>query len=521
MNPSKARTFDMKPIEPPSIETPQTRCRAGLARADITPPVGIYHRMWGAALHDRAEGIHRPLLATILWLEPLTPVKNTTQATPLEACHIVIAIDHCILDGDEMLRIRQGVAEAVETTVDNISLTLSHTHGSGWMSRSRGDLPGGELIGPYLDRLADQLQALARSARATLAPVTFTYGLGRCSLAAHRDLWDSAAGRFVCGFNPTGPADDTLLIARISDDAGMTRAVLVNYACHPTTLAWDNRAISPDWIGAMREAVESVAGGVCLFLQGASGDLGPRDGFVGDAGVADRNGRQVGHAVLSALEALPPAGTRFTYTGPVISGTWIGTWRHVPLDDQSLQGKAVWRWQRHSVKLLYRPELPTMAETLRELGSLESRERAAHATGDTALERDCHAGVEQMTRQIFRLKTLPAGKAYPFSITVGQMGDAVWIMVPAELYQVFQTTLRHRFAPRPVIISTLTDNWQPGYIPAASSYGYGIYQDVIAAVAPGALEVLIESVTRLVRAILLQNETAVTPEPVTCPPCRD
>ncbi len=510
MNPSQNRTLEMKPIEPPSVESLQSRCRAGIARTDITPQVGIYHRMWGAALHDRAAGIHRPLLGTILWLEPLAPEPNTAPA----ACHIVIAIDHCVLDGDEMLRIRQGVAQAVETSVDNISLTLSHTHGSGWMSRSRADLPGGELIGPYLDRLADQLQTLARTARATLAPATITHGYGRCSMAAHRDFWDPAAGRFVCGFNPTGPADDTLLIARISDDSGTTRAVLVNYACHPTTLAWDNRAISPDWIGAMRETVESVAGGVCLFLQGASGDLGPRDGFVGDLGVADRNGRQVGHAVLSTLEALPPDGTRFTYTGPVVSGTWIGTWRHVPLDERSLQRKAIWRWHRHTVELLYRPELPNMEDTLRQRASLESQERAAKVAGDTALERDFHAGVEQMNRQLFRLKTLPAGKVYPYSITIGQMGDAVWILVPAELYQVFQTTLRHRFAPRPVIISTLTDDWQPGYIPASSSYGYGIYQDVIAAVAPGSLEVLIKSVTRLVRKMLLESEKAAAAESV-------
>ncbi len=49
------------------------RCRAAIARCDITPPVGIYHRMWGAALHDRATGVHRPLEATLLWLEPCEP----------------------------------------------------------------------------------------------------------------------------------------------------------------------------------------------------------------------------------------------------------------------------------------------------------------------------------------------------------------------------------------------------------------------------------------------------------------
>ena len=31
---------------------PSAACYAGTARADITPPVGIYTRMWGAALHE-------------------------------------------------------------------------------------------------------------------------------------------------------------------------------------------------------------------------------------------------------------------------------------------------------------------------------------------------------------------------------------------------------------------------------------------------------------------------------------
>ena len=50
--------------------TLQTRPTAlvqfGQGRAAITPPVGIYHPMWGAARHHRATGIHRPLLADIL-----------------------------------------------------------------------------------------------------------------------------------------------------------------------------------------------------------------------------------------------------------------------------------------------------------------------------------------------------------------------------------------------------------------------------------------------------------------------
>ena len=39
----------------------------GVARADITPPAGIYARSWGSAKHDAATGIHRPLVATCLF----------------------------------------------------------------------------------------------------------------------------------------------------------------------------------------------------------------------------------------------------------------------------------------------------------------------------------------------------------------------------------------------------------------------------------------------------------------------
>src|SRR5688500_20333532 len=41
----------------------------GVGRRDITPPAGIHTRNWGAATHDVAEGVHRPLTLTALTLE--------------------------------------------------------------------------------------------------------------------------------------------------------------------------------------------------------------------------------------------------------------------------------------------------------------------------------------------------------------------------------------------------------------------------------------------------------------------
>jgi len=475
------------------VATPQSRCRAGVARRDITPPVGIYHRMWGAAMHDRAEGVHKPLLATMLWLEPLGG-----QGGPM----VVASFDHCILDGREMDAMRKAVAAAVGIDPHGVQLCVSHTHGSGWMSRERSHLPGGDLIGPYLDGLLRAVVSMATEAKASAADATIVYGLGRCNLAAHRDFVDPDDGKSVCGFNPSGPADDTLLVARVAAASGRSIATMVNYACHPTTLAWDNRLVTPDWVGSMRELVEAETGAPCLFLQGASGDLGPRRGFVGDTEVADGNGRVVGHCALAAIGSLAPPGTEFRYRGPVISGTRIGTWADVPLGEGALMVHGRWAMKTIRVELPYRPDLPGIAETSAAHERHLAAEEKARTEGDMARARDCRAAAEQMTRQLTRLNALAPGGSYPLAVTLAVVGDAIWVFSPGELYQVFQLSLRERFSPMPVVVATMTGDWQPGYIPPASAFGYGIYQEVIAATSPGCLEVLIEAVTRELRALL-------------------
>ncbi len=485
------------------VDTPQTRCQAGMSRGDITPPVGIYHRMWGAAVHDQATGVHRPLLATLLWLQPSppTPLPEGEGSKPEPQAQLMVALDHCVIDSAEMTRIREAVGEATSLAPAQVQVTLSHTHGSGWMSRSRAHFPGGELIGPYLDDVVQKLAQLARQAKQAVQPATIVYGQGRCDLAGQRDYLDAERRQYVCGFNPAGSADDTVCVARLSTAAGACLGTIVNYACHPTTLAWDNTAISPDYVGAMREVIEHATGAPCLFLQGASGDLGPREGFVGDWAVADRNGRQLGYAALSALEALPAAGMRFTYTGPVVSGTNIGTWKHVPLSADRLSTQELWRLKQWTVELPYRHDLADFEETKSAHARWQAEEQKARTAGDDQKARDCRALVEQKNRQLTRLQSLPKGKVFPYQVNLLRLGDAIWVLVPGELYQAFQIALRQRFAPRPVIVATLTGDWQPGYVPAASSYGYGIYQDTIACVGAGSLEVLIETIARAVPAL--------------------
>jgi hypothetical protein len=468
------------------IDTPQTRCRAGFARADVTPPVGIYHRAWGAATHDRATGVHRPLLADVLWLEP--PAGDRAQG------QFIVALDHCLLETAEVERMTAAICRASGIAPEQVRVTTSHTHAAGLTLRGRASFPGGELIGPYLDSVAGRLAELAPRAMRDARPATILYGKGRCALAAHRDAWDERSGQFVCGLNPDGPADDTVLVARIVADDGGLVADVVNYACHPTTLAWDNTLISPDYVGALRETVERQTGAACLFLQGASGDLGPREGFVGDPAVADRNGRRLGFAALAALESLPPPGTRYVYQGPTISGTVIGTWRHEPLSRSVLEAQAGWQCRRWTLDLPYRADLPTAEEARGRQAHWQAEEARAREAGDVAGARDCRARAEQMTRWLLRLGEVPPGAAFPLRIVLWRLGEGLWLFVPGEHYQALQTSLRARFLGRPIVVVTLTGGWLPGYVPTAQTYSKGIYQGSIALVAPGCAESLVEEI---------------------------
>ncbi len=480
------------------VDTPQSICRLGVASGDVTPPVGIYHRTWGAAVQDRSTGVHRPLAATALAFQP---------ADGSEGEQLLVAVDLCLLGPQEMEGVLGAVCGRTGLTRDEVVVAFSHTHAAGLLGLDRVALPGGDVIPGYLETLGRRLAALAVEARQSARPVTIVYGAGRCPLAAHRDFWDETSGKYVCGFNPSGPADDTVLVARMTDESGRTVATLVNYACHPTTLAWQNSLISPDFPGAMREVVQQATGAPCVFLQGASGDLGPREGFVGETAQADRNGRQLGYAVLAALEALPPPGTRFRYAGPVVSGATLGAWEHVPLDAGQLAAKRRWRRRTWTVELRYRPGLRTREEALAERQRWQGEEESARRAGDEGRARDCRAQAERMTRWLARLPGLPQGPNFPLPVTLWQIGDACWLAVEGEHYQYLQTQLRRRFPGVPLVVMTLANGSRPTYLPTRDAYGKGIYQESIAVLEAGSLESLTEAVGEQLAAWRRADET--------------
>lgn len=319
------------------------------------------------------------------------------------------------------------------------------------------------LAARYLDDLAAAAVSAGRQALAGLAPATIAWATGRCTLARDREL--DLDGRAVVGLNPRVLADDTVLVGRVSAADGSSLVTLVNYACHPTTLAWQNRLVSPDYVGAMRETVEAATGAPCAFLQGASGELAPGEQYTGNVEVADRHGRNLGYAVLSTLAGLPPAGTDLRLEDVVESGAPLAVWRPAPSTPSGRLGV-----RTSEVELAVRP-LPTIADLEREWAGIDERSRAERLRRARDL-RDGYIHGPTVTHRVWAWR----------------LGDALVVAQPGEAYSHLQRRLRARFPERPVVVLNLTNG--PGfvYLPTDDAYRRGAYQSWQTPLVPGALE---------------------------------
>jgi len=439
----------------PRLKHAEFRGRIGIARTTITPPVGIYSRTWGSARHDVAEGVHRPALASCLVFRALDAGSEL----------VFIAMDSCCADDGEVAAMRAAILERFALKPEQLILHPSHSHSLPVLTRRTADRSGGHLLTSYLDSLAPICFGLIERARASLEAGVVSWAYGRCGLAFNRDAVDPASGRDICGLNLAEKADDTLLVGRVADSKGRTRATIVNYACHPVSLGGGNRLLSPDYIGAMREVVErDTEGAICVFLHGASGELTPRRSYEADSKVADQNGRELGYAALSVLSGMFPPGEELQYQGVEESGTPLGIWRLAPRSDVSNQLSG--RFLTTQFPLL---PFPSRAELEAQLAGTTER-----------------YAIERLERSLARRAQVGDGPDGDFHFTVWRLGEAFLVSTPAECYSQFQVDLRRQFPDTTVAVLNLSDGTTT-YLPKPESFARDVYQARIAFYQPDAL----------------------------------
>lgn len=440
----------------------------GIAEADITPPVGIYLGNWGAATSPVATGIHRPLFMTCM----------TFQSEKEEDPLILLGLDlGWWKDRTDELLLRKKILDAFNLSSDRLLICLSHTHSGPSVCRKDTSRPGGHLIEPYLDRLEAVAISLIGESIAKAEKSILSWKYGQCDLAKNRDLKDPSKNRYLVGYNPEKPSDRTLLCGRITDESGRIMGTIVNYACHPTTLGWENTLISPDYIGSMRETIRQETVSPVFFIQGASGDLAPLIQYTGDVGVADRHGRHLGYAVLSLLESMPAPGTIHVFGGAVESGAPLAIWNeeriNIPADSAAVQ-----RNIRYSLK-----DFPDYAEL----------EKTWIATDDPVQK-------ERLWRKMGIRSGIGDGDESDIPLWVWKLGGAYIVAHPNEAYSIYQQTIRATLPGIPLVIGNLV-NGSIGYFPPEDLYQEDIYAVWQTPFDSGCLEILIHETTHVLKKL--------------------
>lgn len=429
--------------------------RVGVARADITPPEGIRFRLWGAALHDVAEGVHRPLTATAMAVLPASGPPRVLVSLDLMEWQ----------DAADERTVRERIRERCGLSDADLLVHATHSHSAPAPSTSPLDGSGGDLAARHLEQIAESAADAAQRAMRGARPAVITWGVGASRLAAHRDQVHE--GRQVVGWQPGAPADDTLLVGRISDADGAAIAVVVSYACHPTVLGWENRLVSPDYVGSLRERVEEQdPTALCLFVQGASGELAPVRQYLADPAAADRAGEALAHAVAATLALMDPPDHRPQLTGVVESGAPLGVWR---------VARTAPRHDVTSAQL--RVALPRGAGE--PLATVDVPERVL---------------VERAARAAHVARAAGAGEVLDYPVWVWELGELVVVAHPGEAYSWLAQHLREQLAPRPVLVANLTNGAGAFYLPPRAAYDVPSYTVSQTPAGAGSLEAVAAAV---------------------------
>jgi len=263
---------------------------AGVARRIISPPKGIFLIGYG----DRTKGnlgVHDDLTATALILD------DGTARVAIVALDM-LAINEFIVD-----RVRARLAPT------EVLLCCSHTH-SGPIAYADEKSPRKNR--EYIDSLVDNIVEAVKEAQSNLVPARLEYSSGEANIGINRRE-RMPDGHMEIGRNPEGARDKSVQVVGIFTDKRI--ATLVNYACHGTVLGPDNLLASADWIGVMRQKVESELGGLTLFLQGAAANINP-DMYWEDARAFEKVTEQ-GLGVANAVLAATRSGSEMTRGTPL------------------------------------------------------------------------------------------------------------------------------------------------------------------------------------------------------------
>ena len=452
--------------------------KAGTSRVNITPPMGISHAGWGAQTHQVAEGVDMPLYISAL------AVTQTGKEHP-ENHIIILDIDIGILSPENDLIIRNSISEEFGIPNENIRISYTHTH-SGPIEEGGWIVEGSHLVESWIRSLAPKALEAIKKTFQDMREVRVDTGRGTSKINVNRRPV-GPNGVLFTGRNLDGFVDNEVLVTAIDDINGEPVATLVNYACHPTIMGPDNRMITPDYPGPVRHTVESMVGGLCLFLQGAAGNQGPIDGFTGDLAVYRKLGKILGIEAARVRLLTDPVPREEKLDEIVSSGADLGIYSF-PKSGESDDTLSAFTYKT----LMPIKELPTAEEIKKKFENatkfLEETRRRTKVLDEIkkAAFPAKRATIHKRLSEIFG-----TGGIKPVPVQIIRLGNTALVSIPVEPFAEIGYQVKSS-SPADWTLFSGYSNGYYGYMPMRENYAEGGYEVDTTPFSPGAAELMIE-----------------------------
>lgn len=383
----------------------------GIAKIDVTPDYPI--RLNGyLSRKSESDGIVQNIFAKAL-------VIGSDQEGPA----VLITVDNCIIPAGFRENLLQRLAKK-KITSEKFAIAASHTHSAPKLAGAADNIFGMDLppaeqahIDRYTKELMDKMEQVALVALKDRKPAKLFWGKTSASFAANRRTKD-------------GPVDHDLPVLKITDKSGKKiRALLVNYACHCTTLTDLPNQICGDWAGYAQEYLErDFPGAIALTIIGCGADANPEPRPGVDFA------KQHGQTITSAVGEL--LSTNLT----------------------PLHGKLETRAKQISLSF---DKIPT-------------REEFAKTAANTNLHFSNRYHAEKQLQRLDRGEKLPT--ELPYFVQTWNFGDELaLVFLPGEVVVDYSLRLKKEFDPTRLWVNAYA-NEVPCYIPSKRIWNEGGYE---------------------------------------------
>lgn len=246
--------------------TDQNLIQVGIAMGGITPSTPI--RLGGYGARSKAEAT-----TAMHTLETKVLVLGADHEKPA----VFITLDLVGLSDYMTTNIVEGIRKSRNIDPAQIAISASHTHGAPEVGniinilQYRGETFSDSLlsqeqlnhIAKYNDQIIATVLETVEQAFEDRQPSIVAWGQGQAGFAKNRRT-------------EGGPVDPALPMMRITSPEGGLRGVLLNYACHGTTLTGAVNEIHGDWISEAKSIIETRhPGALAMIAIGCGGDANP------------------------------------------------------------------------------------------------------------------------------------------------------------------------------------------------------------------------------------------------------